>query len=371
MMDISGLLADTLPDVSVFPTIVERDNVEVPSSRRPSSRPPPPKQSRQSVRPPAMGIAESLDALARSLPPPLPPEDEVEVGLSSDRAPALFDEPERPLAELQITPLPPLPSFLEEPFERDSQEPDDDAEGEYEEEAEAAFNALDGPSFDYGMVQQRKSWVPPRRMSMLPMAPAPVVERSLLTSTLSPTVRKDLLLPPEAGLRPLLVSSIAAVLLSVVAVVSKPVAVPTTLAGRLGPSRIFIDDTPRQVTGYVLLGLCVLSLVISLRKRWKAFSFLDVPTFRAIHGVIGATTLLGLVLHTGMRLGQRMNFVLAVDFLAVCILGAAVGFVTFASKDWRPLAARNWRLASSRLHLAAFWPMPVLVVLHVFQVYYY
>jgi len=344
------------------PILRETSDGSAPSSRRPPSSRPPGLKPRPSSRPPAPSYADGLEAAIRALAPPALPEDEAEVGLSSDRSPALLsEEPARAVEDLQITPLPPLPSFFEEPAIND--EPEDDPEDEYEEEAEAAFKALDEGVYDYGYVQSRRSWVPPRRVGMLPP------EKPAAAVTLASPRGKEI--PPESGVRPLLVASIGAFLLSVLAVASRPIPVPTTIAGRLGPGRLLTDDTLKQVSGYVLLGLCVLSLVLSLRKRWKRFSWLDVPMFRAIHGIIGASTLFALVAHTGLRLGHHLNFWLSIDFLLVCVLGAVAGVVTAVSNRWGAVKARDRRLLSSRAHLVVFWPLPVLVALHVVQVYYY
>nr|WP_275939246.1 FAD-dependent oxidoreductase [Polyangium spumosum] len=342
----------------------ETDAAPISSRRPPSSRPPGSLKPRPSSRPPVPTQAE-LEAAIRALAPPALPEDEAEVGLSSDRSPALLsEEPAREAMDLQITPLPPLPTFLDESTSSDDVEGADEDDDAYEEEAEAAFKALDEGDYDYGYVQARRSWVPPKRHGLLPPEGRPSLPDIILPRIKGPP-------PPESGLRPLLVASMGAFLLSVVAVAARPIPVPATMAGRLGPARLLTDDTLKQISGYVLLGLCVLSLVLSLRKRWRRFTWLDVPVFRAIHGVIGASTLLALVAHTGLRLGHKFNLILSVDFLLVCVLGAVAGVVTAISNRWSPMKARDRRLSTSRAHLWAFWPLPVLVALHVVQVYYY
>jgi len=361
-----GGLQDLGPDSpSAFaPTSHEMAGFEVgdaisPSSKRPSSRPPGPR-SRGTSRPPAPSLADGLEAAIRALAPPALPEDEAEVGLSSDRSPALLDEPARAFDELQITPLPPLPTFFDGSG-LDGTE-DEDLEDEYEEEAEAAFEALDA-----SYLAQRRSWVPPPKRSRSILLPP---ERLADGPAATMAGRKESA-SNEPGIRPLLVASIGAFLLCAVAIASRPIPAPLTIETRLGVGRVLIDDVMKQASGYTLLGLAVLSLVFSLRKRIRRFALLDVPTFRAIHGVIGASTLLALVVHTGLRLGHHMNFWLAVDFLAVCVLGALAGVVTAMSNRWSPLVARDRRLMSARVHIVAFWPLPVLVALHVVQIYYY
>jgi nitrite reductase (NADH) large subunit len=356
----AAALGETLPDSSGVMAYAPSDDAAPASTRRPpSSRPAKPGSSR----PPPASWADSPDAPLRILPPPPPPEDEAEVGLSSDRAPALFDEPARELDELQITPLPPPPAFGEE---MDAAAREGGYEGD-EDEEEDEFDAFDEGegegTYDFNRIQTRRSWVPPKRLSMLPP------EGLIVSPALPGTPRAAQ--PKERGIRTLLGASMVAAALSIAAAVLRPIPVPATIDGRLGLARILTDNLLKQVTGYVLVALCALSLILSVRKRIKRFTFLDVPLFRTIHGVIGALTLFGLVAHTGLHLGTQLNFWLAIDFLAVTVLGAVAGVVTAISGRWSAVVARDRRLMTSRLHLWLFWPMPVLVVLHVLQVYYY
>ena len=127
----------------------------------------------------------------------------------------------------------------------------------------------------------------------------------------------------------------------------------------------------KQATGYALVALTAVSLLISLRKRWKRFVLADVPLFRMIHGLLGAATLFMLTLHTSLQLGQHMVMVLALDFISIALLGSFAGIIAYLSPRWSPIAARNRRLFWSRVHLVLFWPLPVLIALHVIQVYFY
>ncbi|UQA57733.1 FAD-dependent oxidoreductase [Polyangium aurulentum] len=360
IVDMSVALGELSPESMNALAFAPSEEPAPASTRRPpSSRP-----SAKSSRPPASSWADNPDAPMRVLPPAPPPEDEAEVGLSSDRAPALFDEPARDLEDLQITPLPPPPSFNDEltdaaargELELENEEDEDDELGDFD---------RGESSFDFNRIQTRRSWVPPKRLSMLP-------PKELVVSPAKPGAqRNSMSQPKERGVGTLLGASIAAALLSAAAAALKPIPVPGTIDGRLGLFQILTDNLLKQVTGYVLVALCALSLVLSLRKRIKRFTFLDVPMFRSIHGVIGALTLFGLVAHTGLHLGTQLNFWLAIDFLAVTVLGAVAGVVTAISGRWSAVTARDRRLATSRLHLWLFFPMPVLVLLHVLQVYYY
>jgi nitrite reductase (NADH) large subunit len=119
------------------------------------------------------------------------------------------------------------------------------------------------------------------------------------------------------------------------------------------------------------VAVCLLSLGISLRKRWKRFQFADVPIFRAVHGVVTAASLLLFFMHTGFSVGNGLNFVLTVAFLAAMVIGAVAGAVFAFSDRWSSLAARDRRLRVSWVHILVLWPLPILIALHVVMVYYY
>ncbi len=342
-----------------------------PPSRRTGTR----KRKEVSSRAPAVSSVpaassrpDTVEAIRRSLPP-LSPEDEVEVGLSSDRAPALLEEGGMLSGELPVPSFPMPPSFQSNVFSTNEVfEEEEDEEEEYDTD----FIAMDGPHAQgqhpqQRLVNARRSWVPaqPRR-SVRPGANVAADDQREPVAALQkePTA-------PEPGYRPLATASIAAILLSVIAFSSRPIPIPSTSAVRFGVGRVLTDNAFQQATGYLLVLISIFSLALSLRKRWSRFKLFDFPFFRVIHVILGTATLVVLAMHTGLRLGRGLEFALAVDFLAVCILGGIAGIVTSFSHRWDGTAARDRRLASTRVHLVAFWPLPVLVALHIFQVYYY
>jgi nitrite reductase (NADH) large subunit len=96
-----------------------------------------------------------------------------------------------------------------------------------------------------------------------------------------------------------------------------------------------------------------------------------------IHGVLGALTLVVLAVHTSLQLGPLqlgwppLITLLAIDFLAIALFGAVIGIVTAVSPGWTLVTSLNRRMRWKRVHLVLCWPLPVLVILHVLQVYYY
>ncbi|MFT5523278.1 MAG: nitrite reductase (NADH) large subunit [Pirellulaceae bacterium] len=180
--------------------------------------------------------------------------------------------------------------------------------------------------------------------------------------------------PPFQKGRTLLVASLLAVAV-LLAWFSGPVPFAQTVQGGWRQvDAIWRDSFFKQVTGFSLLGLTAIGLVLSLRKRLTWISFGKYSSWRAAHAVIGTMTLVGMVIHTGMHLGSNTNFLLATTFLSLNLLGAATGITTAfeqrASGDLA-IALRRWRPRFTQLHIWLFLPLPVLLVIHIACVYYY
>lgn len=126
----------------------------------------------------------------------------------------------------------------------------------------------------------------------------------------------------------------------------------------------------KQVSGFTVLGLTVLLLIMSLRKRIRRFTLGDFPLWRIAHVVLGALTLAGLAVHTGGRLGSNLNFLLMAAFLLAIVVGAAAGGLIALEHR---LGAGAMRLRRSGLwtHILIAWPIPVLLGIHVLKSYYF
>nr|WP_231602741.1 FAD-dependent oxidoreductase [Neorhodopirellula pilleata] len=134
------------------------------------------------------------------------------------------------------------------------------------------------------------------------------------------------------------------------------------------------DDLARQITGFSLLGLTLVGLIFSLRKRMAWFQWGSYGTWRAIHGILGTAVLIGLAVHTGLKLGSNLNFVLGVCFIAAGVLGGVAGIASSCESRTTGQAAmwlRKWRPRLTQIHLWVTWPLPALVVLHVISFYWF
>jgi nitrite reductase (NADH) large subunit len=129
----------------------------------------------------------------------------------------------------------------------------------------------------------------------------------------------------------------------------------------------------KQVTGFTLLAGVGVALLLSLRKRVARFNFLNFGWWRAAHGILGLATIVGLIVHTGMRLGANLNLCLMVCFLTLNFSGGMTG--VFAALENRASGAKQrmlkrWRPRLTLLHIIFFWPFPVLVAFHIAAAYY-
>lgn len=134
------------------------------------------------------------------------------------------------------------------------------------------------------------------------------------------------------------------------------------------------DSLAKQISGYTLMGISLAALMLSLRKRIVWFRLGNFNFWRGMHGLLGLTTLVGFVVHTGMRMGHNFTFVLAAVFLLLNLLGAFTGVVaSLESKltgTWGK-RFREWRPKLTQLHIWLFWPIPALIIFHIISVYYY
>ena len=125
----------------------------------------------------------------------------------------------------------------------------------------------------------------------------------------------------------------------------------------------------KQVTGFTLLGVCTLSLLISLRKRMNWTFLGNYASLRVVHTIFGLTATVVLVAHTGAHLGTNLNRILMLNFLGVIVVGALAGCVlALANKiESGPVLKKM----SYWAHIVITWPLPALIIAHIFSVYYF
>jgi nitrite reductase (NADH) large subunit len=127
----------------------------------------------------------------------------------------------------------------------------------------------------------------------------------------------------------------------------------------------------KQVSGFTVLGLGAVAGLLTFRKRWPRISLGDFAIWRVLHVVLGLAALLGLYVHTGGRFGSRLDFWLMGSFTGLILAGAVAALTIAREHALPPALVRRWRDASTWIHILLFWPVPVLVGVHVLKTYYF
>ncbi|MEM7601586.1 MAG: FAD-dependent oxidoreductase [Verrucomicrobiota bacterium] len=170
------------------------------------------------------------------------------------------------------------------------------------------------------------------------------------------------------------ISAVAIVLATTIFLVPEPPVAQSVTSFWYNVEFIWRDFVTKQITGYSLMGLSALGLVMSLRKRIKWFKLGDFLNWRAIHSAFGLISLVALFAHTGFRFGDNLNFWLMFVFVLLNLLGAFAGVI--ASLEVRgtgktAIYARRLRPSLTWAHIILFWPFPILLGFHILSVYLY
>lgn len=131
------------------------------------------------------------------------------------------------------------------------------------------------------------------------------------------------------------------------------------------------DSLFKQISGFTILGLVVIGLALSLRKRLSKISVGHYDLWRMAHVVLGIVALVVLIVHTGFRFGNELNFLLMLNFLLLAVVGANASTVVATEHHMVPSIAKKQRNLWNKLHLFLFWSLPVLLGLHVVKTYYF
>lgn len=134
---------------------------------------------------------------------------------------------------------------------------------------------------------------------------------------------------------------------------------------------IWNDKFYKQVTGFSLLGLSAIGLLMSLRKRLKYDWLGDFAYWRVLHIALGLLCAFTLIFHTGLHLGENLNRLLILNFLSIIVLGSLAGVVISVSHRFKPSQAMSIRKFWSWVHIIVTWPLPALLGIHILTVYYF
>ena len=136
-------------------------------------------------------------------------------------------------------------------------------------------------------------------------------------------------------------------------------------------NKLWVESGWKQVSGYVLVGLSVSGMLLSMRKRWARVSKGEFSTWKNLHLISGVGILAVLLVHTGAHFGGYLNTALVISFLGASLLGVASSVITGMGSGVSEMLQRQWRVALNFGHVILLWPAPVLITLHILTVYYF
>jgi nitrite reductase (NADH) large subunit len=135
--------------------------------------------------------------------------------------------------------------------------------------------------------------------------------------------------------------------------------------------QLWIDSDFKQISGFSLLALSILITLLSLRKRTDFFTWLPYTTWRVIHAALGIVLLMVLITHTGLHLGENLNFALMLSYIVASLVGSFAGMAISLEHKIKPSLTPVIRRFSYWGHLIASWPIPTLLTFHILSVYYF
>jgi nitrite reductase (NADH) large subunit len=177
---------------------------------------------------------------------------------------------------------------------------------------------------------------------------------------------------PVKGFKTLLVASLLATIAALIFFLSPPLEYAQTVQAAWSVDVLWRDGLLKQLSGYSVLGIAVVISVISMRKRIKKFVNLwEFSSWRILHVVLGLLILGLLMLHTGFRLGNNINFALMLTFTALLFVGAIAGIAIAYEHSLPKRMAKHLRSLALWSHIILLWPLPALLGFHVVKTYYF
>ena len=171
---------------------------------------------------------------------------------------------------------------------------------------------------------------------------------------------------------PLTYFSSISILLTVLFWLAPPLPYLTSVMTDFKYDQLWRDSLFKQITGFSLLFLTTIALLISARKRLEKLNLGKFSTWRTFHTFLAIAFVALLISHTGARLGDQLNYYLMINFLCILALGGFTGIVVAIQNKY--LLNRSLKKIKSLMagaHIYVLWPLPVLLGFHIVSVYYF
>ncbi len=127
----------------------------------------------------------------------------------------------------------------------------------------------------------------------------------------------------------------------------------------------------KQVSGFSIVGLSVIAVMLSLRKRIKKITFWNFDVWRGIHIFVSVFVIGSLLAHTGFRFGNNIDYYLMLAFSAMLLAGSLSAIMISISPRFDAVTIGKIRKNLVWGHILFFWPIPVLLTFHVLKSYYF
>lgn len=176
---------------------------------------------------------------------------------------------------------------------------------------------------------------------------------------------------PVRGYKPLYFGSLLFLVFIFIAYIFPSIPYNSTVQIDWRWDQLWTTSLYKQISGFTLLGISSIVLILSFRKRFKWLNRGDFALWRLMHALVGGSAIFVLLAHTGFRLGDNLNFLLMMSFTALLLAGSTIGYVIAMEHKLNASLVRQVRSIGTWLHILLFWPIPVLLGFHIFKTYYY
>lgn len=177
---------------------------------------------------------------------------------------------------------------------------------------------------------------------------------------------------PVTGFRSLFLASLISVAFALIMLLLPGLEYMQSVQASVNWDALWRDSLFKQISGFSLLGISILISLISLRKRLNSIvNKWDFAWWRVFHVVVAVMAIAVLLIHTGFRFGDHLNFYLMSIFSGLIFVGALAGTVIAMDHKFTRKVARRLRTVTVWLHIILLWPMPVLLGFHVVKTYYF
>ncbi len=178
-------------------------------------------------------------------------------------------------------------------------------------------------------------------------------------------------LDPERGANTLSITAVISVLIALAFLLLPNIPYNSSVADSIQWDQLWRNGLLKQITGFSVLGLGVLISLISLRKRISKFTLGGFPVWRVIHVGVGLLTVVMLLAHTGLRVGDNLNQLLMLSFVSLILFGAVASWAIGRQHALPRVIGKRVLSLSIWGHILLLWPVPALVGFHVLKTYWY